>query len=237
MTHHCIILFIAEGGMMILKWKLNVQRVQEVRQVLHFPSVLHLPERKGKNGFISNISPHLCKTILSKGEFTAIRVISSIWLAASAWGSTHYFFWSYSQEFQAVLSLQGNLSVLVVRLCQGLRGVQGLPWCPPFLMDQKVPALQVDLGVRGGRVRPWGRSLLMDPRRRNMERKEKGTCCVVMKCNMIYCISRENSASWFLKRTWGPTTPGGPGGPILPWKPCRNKVQLEKEKSTEYWTL
>lgn len=168
--------------MMILKWKLNVQRVQEVRQVLHFPSVLHLPARKGKNGFISNISPHLHKTILSKGEFTAIRVISCVWLIASAWWSTQYFFWSYSQEFQAVLSLQGNLSVLVVRLCQGLRGVQGLPWCPPFLTDQKVPALQVDLGVRGGRARPWGRSLLMDPRR---------TCCVVMKCNMIYCISNE----------------------------------------------
>lgn len=177
--------------MMILKWKSNVQRVQEVRQVLHFPSVLHLPARKGKSGFISNISPHLHKTILSKGELTAIRVISSIWLIASAWWSTQYFFWSYSQEFQAVLSLQENLSVLVVRLCQGLRGVQGLPWCPPFLMDQKVPALQVDLGDRGGRARPWGRSLLMDPRRRQMERKEKRTCCVVMKSNMIYCISNE----------------------------------------------
>ena len=160
-------------------WKWNVQQVQEVRQVLHFPSVLHLPARKGKNGIINNISSHLCKT-LSKGELAAIRVISCVWLIASAWWATQYFFWSYSQEFRAVLSLQGNLSVLVVRLYQGLREVQGLPWCPPSLMDQKVPALQVDLGVRGGRARPWGRSLLMDPRRRQMGRKGKRTCCDVI---------------------------------------------------------
>lgn len=24
--------------------------------------------------------------------------------------------------------------------------------------------------------------------------------------------------------TWGPTTPGGPGGPVLPWKPCEKKT-------------
>lgn len=31
--------------------------------------------------------------------------------------------------------------------------------------------------------------------------------------------------------TWGPTTPGGPGGPVLPWKPCFEK----KKKNT--WCL
>lgn len=44
----------------------NVQQVQEVRQVLHFPWVLLLPERKDKKGLISTLSPHLCTTLLSK---------------------------------------------------------------------------------------------------------------------------------------------------------------------------
>ncbi|TNN45784.1 hypothetical protein EYF80_044027 [Liparis tanakae] len=85
--------------------------------------------------------------------------------------------WSYSQAFQEGLSPRGSLSDLGARLFRGLRRVQGLPWCPPSLRDQKVPALQVDLRVRGGHARPWGRSLLMDPERMRMEGAQRGRGC------------------------------------------------------------
>lgn len=129
-----------------------VQQVQEVRQVLRFPSVLHLPGRKDKNH-------HSSRHFHPKVDLLLINITLMIYTV----------FLYYSQGFQAVLSLQGSLSVLGVRLYRGLRGVQGLPWFLLSLRDQKVPALQVDLGVQGGRARPWGRSLLMDPGRKRKE--------------------------------------------------------------------
>lgn len=46
----------------------------------------------------------------------------------------------------------------------------------------------------------------------------------------------------FMRLTWGPTTPGGPGGPVLPWNPCALQKQkhnchtdcLENSKRTEW---
>lgn len=71
----------------------------------------------------------------------------------------------YSQGFQEVLSLLGSLSVLEDHLFQAVLWVQGPPWCPLSLRDQEAPAHQVDLEVRDGHARPWGRSLLMGPGR------------------------------------------------------------------------
>lgn len=43
--------------------------------------------------------------------------------------------------------------------------------------------------------------------------------------DVIYCSSN-SMCTTMNELTWGPTTPGGPGGPILPWKPCKTQTQL-----------
>lgn len=42
----------------------------------------------------------------------------------------------------------------------------------------------------------------------------------------------QHKGQW-LWLTWGPTTPGGPGGPVLPWNPC--VIQTKKNNPVNVW--
>lgn len=72
---------------------------------------------------------------------------------------------------------------------------------------------------------PWKMDMERVERRRKQWWKEE---CKAAGCEygeVIYCSSN-SMCTTMNELTWGPTTPGGPGGPILPWKPCKTQTQL-----------
>lgn len=49
------------------------------------------------------------------------------------------------------------------------------------------------------------------------------------------CMGPTQRDGQWLWLTWGPTTPGGPGGPVLPWNPC--VFQTKKDTTVIRLTL